>query len=371
MEHFLLSGIRCPQCDCAQANVFRPGACLTLYNFWNGMRELRYAVRRMLWHGRPSHFSVRRDRATRQYSVALYAGPSPFELAPAPGVGAPLISWQHVTDAPAHSAADPFMVRVDARWYLFFEIVSLLSRRGEIACASSADGIDWQYHGVVLHEPFHLSYPQVFEWRGELYMIPETGRARAVRLYRALRFPFRWRHVATLLTGGRFVDSSVLFHDHAWWMLTDAGPRMQEPVLRLFHARALHGPWREHPASPVVEGDPVTARPAGRVIVHDGTPVRFAQPVAPLYGTQVRAFRIHELTPTRYRETPVSDEPLLGPGSDAWNAHGMHHIDAHRRDDGSWWACVDGFRLRRPAAPHPGLLAGSEPEMFERQPVHD
>ena len=38
---------------------------------------------------------------------------------------------------------------------------------------------------IVLAEPFHLSYPYVFEWQGSHYMIPESGAAKSVRLYRA------------------------------------------------------------------------------------------------------------------------------------------------------------------------------------------
>ena len=53
----------------------------------------------------------------------------------------------------------------------------------------------------MLAEPFHLSYPYVFAWRGEYYMVPECHAAGAVRLYRAAEFPTRWVQVADLLTG--------------------------------------------------------------------------------------------------------------------------------------------------------------------------
>jgi hypothetical protein len=79
--------------------------------------------------------------------------------------------------------------------------------------------------------------------------------------------------------------------------------------------------------------------------VIDGTPVRFAQPSLPAYGTEVRAFEITELSPTSYSERPVRDAPILGPGTSEWNRGGMHHIDAHRLSDGTWLACVDGWRL--------------------------
>ncbi len=115
------------------------------------------------------------------------------------------------------------------------------------------------------------------------------------------------------------------------------------PVLRLYFADKPTGPWREHPSSPIREGDRHFARPGGRVVAVDGTPVRFTQDIYPVYGSSVSAFAITKLTRTEYQEERVGDGPVLAAGSGAWNRQGMHHIDAHRRADGSWIACVDGF----------------------------
>jgi hypothetical protein len=38
-------------------------------------------------------------------------------------------------------------------------------QEGEIGLATSEDGLKWDYKQVVLNEPFHLSYPYVFEWQ--------------------------------------------------------------------------------------------------------------------------------------------------------------------------------------------------------------
>ena len=45
----------------------------------------------------------------------------------------------------------------------------------------------------------------------------------------------------------------------------------------------------------------------------------------------------------------MTDRPILAAGDTRWNHHGMHHIDAHLRRDGSWIACVDGFWSNVPA----------------------
>ncbi|MGH1560227.1 glucosamine inositolphosphorylceramide transferase family protein [Caulobacter segnis] len=47
-------------------------------------------------------------------------------------------------------------------------------------------------------EPWHLSYPQVFEADGEIWMLPEAYRSGALTLYRAAAFPDVWEPVVRL-----------------------------------------------------------------------------------------------------------------------------------------------------------------------------
>jgi hypothetical protein len=80
---------------------------------------------------------------------------------------------------------------------------------------------------------------------------------------------------------------------------------------------------------------------------------RFTQDCHPRYGLRVRAFEIHELTRESYRESPAADEPILMETRRGWNASGMHHIDAHRMENGSCRACVDGWywaKIKTPEA---------------------
>jgi hypothetical protein len=117
----------------------------------------------------------------------------------------------------------------------------------------------------------------------------------------------------------------------------------QHDSLRLYFAEDLMGPWIEHPASPIVEGDARKARPAGRVLVLADKIIRFAQNCVPAYGTQVRAFEISALTTRDYVETENQNSPILTASGKGWNETGMHHIDPHLLGEGQWLACVDGL----------------------------
>ncbi|GEJ57628.1 glucosamine inositolphosphorylceramide transferase family protein [Anaeromyxobacter diazotrophicus] len=280
------------------------------------------------------------------FSIGIYTGPSPLALGPPAGLENPVLTRESVTDRYASFVADPFMIRVDGTWHMFFEVLACgaLSKKGEIGLATSRDGLRWAYQRIVLAEPFHLSYPHVFAWEGEHYLIPESTAAGGVRLYRADPFPTRWTLAAVLLEGPVLLDSSVFHRDGRWWMFTETDAA--RGTLRLFHARELTGPWREHPRSPVVAADPRTARPAGRVLATPDRLVRFAQDCELDYGVAVRALEITRLTEREYEEREVAGGPLLAGGGEGWRALGMHHLDVHPREEGGFIACVDGWRER-------------------------
>ena len=278
-----------------------------------------------------------------EWSIGIYAGVSPFALAAPADFSNPVLTRHSVTDATALFVADPFALKAHGQWYVFFEVMNQEHGKGEIGLAISSDCISWNYQGIVLAEPYHLSYPYVFEWMDAYYMIPESFMAGAVRLYKAIEFPSHWSFVGTLLCGPYYADSSVFRYDGKWWLFTDASPDAQHDTLRLFWAEEFTNSWQEHPRSPIVSGDPHVARPAGRINLFHETPIRYAQDCYPAYGTCVRAFEITELTTETYQERQIGADPIIQASGSGWNRSGMHHIDPHLTDGGQWIACVDGL----------------------------
>lgn len=277
------------------------------------------------------------------WAIAIYEGDSPLNLVPAVGIKNPVIRGDDVTDIKAEYVADPFMISNDGRWYMFFEVMNALTKQGDIGYAESPDGLNWEYKKIVLDEPFHLSYPYVFNYDNQFYMIPESSRAGAIRLYRAEHFPDSWSFVSALIMG-KFVDNSVFRIKDTWWMFTCGRPHLHDE-LRLFFSENLIGPWTEHPASPIIKQDPTIAQPGGRVLImKDGTGIRFAHDDQTTYGKRVMAFFINNISRSSYSEKPYEKNPILWGQGKGWNRHGMHHVDAHEISPGQWLAAVDGYR---------------------------
>ena len=87
--------------------------------------------------------------------------------------------------------ADPFLFEHNGKTYIFFEEF-VDDRPGAISCAElRADGTTGEPQRVLTRN-YHVSYPFVFEWRGDIYLLPETWDNRRVEVYGAVDFPHRW-----------------------------------------------------------------------------------------------------------------------------------------------------------------------------------
>ena len=123
------------------------------------------------------------------------------------------------TDAPYTSLpgdrdgwyADPFLFEKDGTLYLFAEYFSYRTGKGSIVVFRyDRDMRTFTDRREALSQPFHLSYPQVFQRSKSIFMLPETAEAEALILYRAVRFPDEWREDKVLCAGGKLVDATLL-----------------------------------------------------------------------------------------------------------------------------------------------------------------
>lgn len=276
------------------------------------------------------------------WAIGIYTGDSPFSMMPPVDIDNPVLTANDVTDIEADFVADPFMVNEGNSWYMFFEVLNSETKHGDVGLATSSDGLNWTYKQIVLDEPFHISYPYTFKWNDIYYMIPETADSQELRLYKAVKFPEKWQLVKILMKGD-FIDPSIVHFNNKWWLFAETNPKGHDR-LSLYYAEDLFGPWKEHPGSPLITDNANISRPGGRVIVYQGNVIRFPQDDYPVYGNQLRAFEITDMTTETYRERNAVGKPILEATGAGWNEKGMHHIDVHQLDNGKWIASVDGHR---------------------------
>lgn len=201
--------------------------------------------------------------------------------------------------------ADPHIVMAGNRYYVFVEEYLFAIGKGRIAV------LEIDEHGrcgesvPVLEQPYHLSYPCVFEWDGTYYMVPESAANGTIELYESADFPYKWRFKMNLMQGIFAVDSSLLHYAGRWWLFSGIA---QDPTflpyaqLYLFYADSpVTSKWQSHPLNPLVS-DATTGRPAGSVCANDGTLLRPSQDCSKRYGYGFDLNEILELSCTEYAE---------------------------------------------------------------------
>jgi len=278
-------------------------------------------------------------RAPNNWSIGILRGLALDSLLESSQCPNPVFSNLDLIPSESDFVADPFLVREGGSWHLFFESFNKLTNKGEIGVAQSHNLCTWQYGGIVLAEPFHLSFPFVFKVGKSYYMVPESRQAGAIRLYEARSFPRAWVLKRELVVGN-YSDPTPVFFKGRWWIFANQPPYS----MMIFSSPALHGPFTPHPLNPIYRDDSSKARPAGKPVVIDGHLIRFVQDNREGYGKSVRAMQVRRLTTKEFHEEPLSPDPLLSGSGTGWNGFGMHHISPVHAPDRSWVAAVDGNR---------------------------
>lgn len=224
--------------------------------------------------------------------------------------------------------ADPFLLEQGGQTWIFFEDCSYRTGRGRISCSEVDENGRVSEPTVAMERDCHLSNPFVFEHRGELYLIPEAEETKRIELYRCERFPDRWVSHSVLVENVSAVDAVIAYKGGKFWLFANmAGYGMSFwDELFLFSADRLEGPWQPYPGNPVVS-DVTQARPAGRIMDHDGTLVRAVQDCGGGYGSALSFCLITELSENAYEQRMIRRiEPReIGP------YQGVHAYDRSSR----------------------------------------
>lgn len=279
-----------------------------------------------------ARWQLKKRRHGESWTLLLRQGEPPIDPA------SPDLGRNSVLAAPREDYwADPCVVEADGRRLIFVEEYGARRATGVIACLELLEDGSARRLGIAIDEPFHLSYPQAFLWEGQWYMTVESSAARRVSLYRATAFPMRWEREADLISGCVCVDGTLHHEDGHWYLFVNIGESGGSSCdeLFLFVSEQLAGPYRAHPANPVV-ADVRRARPAGRLFRRDGRLIRPSQDCGPDYGAAIVFNEVVELSPTRYVERPLArlspDHEMGMSGCHTYSATDtVEVLDAHGR----------------------------------------
>ncbi|KAM7265690.1 hypothetical protein ACFE04_003373 [Oxalis oulophora] len=300
------------------------------------------------------------------WSIGVFYGTSPFNLKPieqhgnnvwrdesaAWPVANPVLTCASVSAAgyPSNFVADPFLYIQGDTFYLFYETKNPITMQGDIGVSKSIDkGATWQQLGIALDEDWHLSYPYVFNYLGQIYMMPESSQKGEVRVYRAIDFPLQWKLEKVILKKP-LVDAFTIFHDGQYWLFgsddSSFGAK-KNGELEIWYSNSPLGTWKPHKKNPIYNvNKSLGARNGGRPFEYNGHLYRVGQDCGETYGHQTRVFRVDVLTKDDYKEVEVLISLVnTNKSLNAWNGARYHHLDVQQLSSGEWIGVMDGDRV--------------------------
>ena len=228
----------------------------------------------------------------------------------------------------AEFRADPFLFQHGEETYVFYEAYTPSDTMAHISVGRLV-GDRLESLGVALKAEHHLSYPFVFRHGDEIFMVPETNKARRLEVWRCVEFPLRWELHATGLEGQSSADSALFPFGGKWWLFTNLSEfHAYEDHCSELHVFEVDGPdlkWiTPHRNNPVVIGS-TEARNGGRPFQHNGRLYRPSQRNEHgIYGYGLNIMEIERCDLDTYSERCVRTiEPDFAPGLVA-----CHHMDA-------------------------------------------
>lgn len=192
--------------------------------------------------------------------------------------------------------ADPFIFEDKSNTYLFYEVMDKRTQCGHL-CVAEYDGKSFINHKDILTEGFHLSYPNVFSYCGEYYMIPETSQAEQIRLYRARNFPYQWELDTVLADDAKgYLDTSFYQKGEEMLLVTSYHVDERNDVTEVYRLdmdqRRIHQKEGFNFLHPI--------RGAGNIVEYAGKLIRPVQPKGEYYGMKLELYELTESSEELY-----------------------------------------------------------------------
>ena len=222
-----------------------------------------------------------------------------------------IFRYKRITAPKDRFWADPCVVYKNNYYYIFLEELIYKQNKGKahIAVIQMDNKGNYTKPEIVLKRDYHLSYPFVFEYKGDYYMIPETMENSTIELYKCSSFPDKWDFVKNLKENIKAADTTIFEKDGKVWMFTNIreneGASVYDELFLFYADNLLSDQWVSHPKNPIVS-DVKSARPAGALFYKDSKLFRPSQDCSYRYGYATVINEVFEMSTTDYNEKPVS-----------------------------------------------------------------
>ena len=202
---------------------------------------------------------------------------------------------------------DPFVIKKKNLHYIFFEDYSLKSKKGSISCIKINQKNKSKYFKEIVKETFHLSFPFVFYYNKNYFMIPESSKNNSVRIYKCVRFPNKWKFVKKIIKNVDLVDP-IVFKWKSNWILAASKAKNEFLYNKLcvyVAKNPLSTNWKPLKSNPIIESN-ILGRNAGLIKESNKEIYRISQAYLPgNYGAFISVNKILNILKDGYNERTI------------------------------------------------------------------
>ena len=225
--------------------------------------------------------------------------------------------------------ADPFIFSYKKKDYVFFENNDLKLNKGKISFGEISQNKLIKIKDI-LNLNFHLSYPFIWEYEGNVYLIPETSENKSIHIWKAKKFPDKWVYFKTLLENEYCCDTTILQDKskNNWLLTNKSNDNSNDPNNELYIYKII-GHFKKlipHKLNPVIT-DCLTARNAGQLKIGNQLLRPSQINDSSGYGIGLNINKIISLSLTSYKEKIVTK---IIPNN-IKNVDGLHHINNSKK----------------------------------------
>jgi hypothetical protein len=194
-------------------------------------------------------------------------------------------------------AADPFIINYNGETYIFAELYDYIHRKGIIGYTKFENGSFKKWYPII-REDYHLSFPFIFQYDGEIYIMPESSSNNSLYLYKATDFPSVWEKQDNLLDNIKIVDTVPFRYNGNLYAFTLRLNNEDNNTMHIIKFDDFGAIFEEKSIS---RDDSVT-RMAGKVIKNVSTMIRVSQNCEYDYGTGIVFSEFHFDEDNNYKE---------------------------------------------------------------------
>ncbi|WP_372757860.1 hypothetical protein [Mariniflexile sp.] len=231
-------------------------------------------------------------------------------------------------DQPKNSFwADPFVINFKNNIVIFFEELKNDGKTGMISAIELAENFEILKKKEVLNEDYHFSFPNVFLFNNQYYMIPETSEHNVLQLYECNNFPYEWSFKMNLMENVKLLDTVWVYHNNLYYLFANVIEDFEignNERLYIFYSKDLFSTkWTPHKENPVIT-NAKSARNAGNFFFEKDKLCRVSQNCFDQYGENLVINEVLELSTDNYKEKILRQ---INPPKEYIGMHTMNRIE--------------------------------------------